>query len=57
MIKLIEDKPLREKLAGNSREMIVNRFEQKYVWNEILKEYRLLEQEYQDKLNNRNIIK
>jgi len=43
MLILIEDEVLRNQLADNSRKMIVERYEQKYVWNEILKEYKSLE--------------
>ena len=43
MLKLINNKTLRKKLAANSRKMIVERYEQKYIWNEILKEYQNLE--------------
>ncbi len=42
MSKLIIDTELRKTLAENSRKMIVNRFEQKYFWNELLKEYQSL---------------
>ncbi len=43
MLKLINNKILRKKMADNSRRMIVERYEQKYIWNEILKEYKKLE--------------
>jgi lipopolysaccharide/colanic/teichoic acid biosynthesis glycosyltransferase len=46
MLKLIEDEKLRRQLAGNAREMIKSRYEQQYVWNEILKEYKSLEHAY-----------
>ena len=36
---LLTDKELRTKLANPARQMIVDRFEQKFVWNELLKEY------------------
>jgi len=43
MLKLINDADLRKYLAGNARAMIVDRYEQQYVWREILKEYQSLE--------------
>ncbi|MBK8946930.1 MAG: glycosyltransferase family 4 protein [Ignavibacteriae bacterium] len=43
ILRLIEEKDFREKLADNSRKMIVDRYEQKYVWDAILKEYQSLE--------------
>ena len=47
IIKLIKNKELRSYLAFNARQMIVERYEQKYLWNEILKEYKSLEEEYE----------
>ena len=42
---LLNDKEFREKLAEPARKMIVEKYEQKFVWNEILKEYlRLLDE-------------
>lgn len=40
---LLTDENLRFSLAKKSREMIVRRYEQRYVWEELLKEYKLLE--------------
>jgi len=45
ILRLIDDIALREKLANNSRKMILERYEQQYVWNEILKEYKSLEKQ------------
>jgi len=42
MIRIYSDEELRRILASNAREMIVNRFDQMYFWNELLKEYRSL---------------
>jgi glycosyltransferase involved in cell wall biosynthesis len=42
MIRVITDKPQFEKMKNNSREMIVNRYEQIIVWNAILSEYNIL---------------
>ena len=39
MEKLIEDKIFRTQLQQNARSMIASRYEQHYVWNEVLKEY------------------
>ncbi|MTI19667.1 glycosyltransferase family 1 protein, partial [Fulvivirga sp. RKSG066] len=36
------DAPTRNALSQNSREMILSKFDQKHVWNSILKEYRRL---------------
>ncbi len=42
---LANDKKLRKKLAKPARKMIVDRYEQEFVWKELLKEYnRLLEE-------------
>lgn len=35
----IENKELGKKMAGLTRDMMINNYEQKYVWKEILKEY------------------
>ncbi len=43
MLKLSSNAKLRKTLAGNSRKIIVERYEQKYIWNEILKEYKSFE--------------
>ncbi|MFZ1290148.1 MAG: glycosyltransferase family 4 protein [Melioribacteraceae bacterium] len=43
IIQLVEDTSLRKELALNARAMIVERFEQHYVWNEILNEYKTFE--------------
>lgn len=40
MAKLYDNPNLRQKMAQNSRGMIISRYEQSYVWNEMLKEYR-----------------
>lgn len=39
MLTLLNSKETRETLKRNSRKMIIERFEQQYVWNELLKEY------------------
>jgi glycosyltransferase involved in cell wall biosynthesis len=39
---LAEDENLRNNLAKNARQMIVDRYEQKFVWNELLDEYNRL---------------
>ena len=46
MLKLMNDNDLRLYLASNARDLISSRYEQTYVWNEILKEYQKLEIEY-----------
>lgn len=40
MVKLLEDKDLFNKLKSNARKMIVDRYEQKLVWQAILEEYK-----------------
>lgn len=35
-----------KRMAGNSRQLIVDRYEQRVVWNALLEEYRRLENEY-----------
>lgn len=42
VISILKDKELREKLKENSRRMIETRYQQEYVWNELLKEYEYL---------------
>ncbi|HYK77847.1 MAG TPA: glycosyltransferase family 4 protein [Daejeonella sp.] len=42
MEKLALDKALRERMASVSRQMIVNRYDQEFIMNELLKEYNLL---------------
>ncbi|MGO1751707.1 MAG: glycosyltransferase family 4 protein [Psychroflexus sp.] len=42
MLYLYENPEIRKQLAEKSRERIVDNYERKYVWNEILKEYNLL---------------
>lgn len=42
MLKLITNNDLYNKLKSNSRKMIVDRYEQKLVWEAILEEYRLV---------------
>ena len=39
---LYNNKGLRDKLAKNSRKMIIDRYDQKFVWEELLKEYNRL---------------
>ncbi len=39
MLKLLEDNQLKIQLSSNSRHLITSRYDQNYVWNEILKEY------------------
>ncbi|MGZ2371893.1 glycosyltransferase family 4 protein [Ancylomarina sp. YFZ004] len=39
MLELLENREKRELLTSFSRQMIVDRYEQKYVWQELLKEY------------------
>lgn len=39
---LADDKKLRLKLAEPARQMIIEKYEQKYVWNELLREYKRL---------------
>ncbi len=51
MEKIRTDKALYLHLKSNAREMITTRYEQQYVWNELLKEYRQLEKEYNMKRN------
>ena len=46
MLKLMNDNDLRIYLTSNARDLIRSRYEQKYVWDEILKEYQKLETEY-----------
>ena len=42
---LLNDKELRDKLSEPARPIIIDKFEQKFVWNELLKEYvRLLDE-------------
>jgi glycosyltransferase involved in cell wall biosynthesis len=41
---LLEDNSLRNKLKNNARKMIVSHYEQKIVWNALLKEYQTLMQ-------------
>lgn len=42
MLDLLENREKREQLAANARKMIVDRYEQQYVWGELLKEYQSL---------------
>lgn len=44
MKKMVEDNPLCQKLKANSRQLIVDNYEQKVVWNAILNEYKKLEE-------------
>ena len=41
MAKLYDDIQLRAKLARNSRAMILSRYDQNYIWGELLREYQL----------------
>ena len=43
MLVLVNDNVFRKKIQNNAREMIVSRFEQKMVWESILKEYKNIE--------------
>lgn len=43
LLKLINNKSLRIKLSRNARKLIADRYDQKYVWSELLKEYQNLE--------------
>ena len=51
MKKLATDNNLREKLQKNSRKSIVEKYERKQMWEEILKEYKHLESQ----LNQNNL--
>ncbi len=42
MKKLVENDNLRNTMASNARESIINRYDNEYVWDELLKEYRSL---------------
>lgn len=42
MAELHDNSSLREKLAKNSRPMILSRYDQNYIWGELLREYRQL---------------
>ncbi|NUY80879.1 glycosyltransferase family 4 protein [Flavobacterium sp. MAH-1] len=42
MLKLLNDNVLRQKMRDNSRQEIKERYEQSFVWNAILEEYRAL---------------
>ncbi len=42
MQTILEDEKLYQHLKSNSREMIVNRYQQNVVWNALLEEYNLL---------------
>jgi len=39
MLRILEDSHLKNQLSLNARNMIVSRFNQNYIWNEILNEY------------------
>jgi glycosyltransferase involved in cell wall biosynthesis len=49
MISLLTNKEKRERMAASSRQMIVDRYEQKMVWEALLAEYKRLETEYESK--------
>jgi len=42
MVDLLNNKEKRERMASVAREMIAGRYEQTYVWNELLKMYQSL---------------
>ena len=42
MRTLLKDSALREKMSENARNMVTERFEQKYIWSELLKTYESL---------------
>lgn len=39
MQKLIEDETLRKKLAGNSRQAVISKYDRNIIWNALLEEY------------------
>jgi glycosyltransferase involved in cell wall biosynthesis len=39
MLRILNDSHLKNQLSINARPMIVSRFSQNYIWNEILNEY------------------
>ncbi len=41
MAELYDNEQIRAKMANNSRAMILSRYEQNYIWSELLKEYQL----------------
>lgn len=43
MRQMLTDAPLRRRLASQARELVISRFEQQYVWGELLKTYREVE--------------
>ena len=43
MKRMIDDVELRMIMSANARKMIRARYEQKMIWDELLKEYRSLE--------------
>jgi hypothetical protein len=43
MKRVLEDSVLKNKLQNNARNMITELYEQKVVWNALLKEYKSLE--------------
>jgi glycosyltransferase involved in cell wall biosynthesis len=49
MISLLTDKEKRKRMVAVSRQMIVERYEQKIVWEALLTEYKRLEAEYESK--------
>lgn len=46
MEKLLIDKPLYDKMKNNARKMIIERYEQTYIWSFLLKEYQQHLQEH-----------
>jgi len=45
MFSFIDNPVMVERMASNSRKLIVDRYEQRVVWNALLEEYRRLEKE------------
>ena len=45
MENLVVHTEVRQQMAANSREVIVTRYRQEYLWNELLKEYKRMEQQ------------
>lgn len=46
MVYMIDNPSERKRMAGNSRENIVTKYQRSYVWDEILKLYKQLEESY-----------
>ena len=45
MLSFLDNPTMVKRLAGNSRKLIVDRYEQSVVWNALLEEYRRLEKD------------